>query len=451
VSVLNYPGIEVDRFPCQEQLLSELSVARSLPGGPVEKNLDENMRTAPAFHCRLCGAPLNDSGLSFKKIPVCNRFSASKEPAEGHDLRLNQCARCQLVQLCEALPVETVMPRLPWIKYREPEAHLDSVADRLLSGHCSKAGSSFGVGPFDQPLLQRLEQRGLRSLILETRPVQSDEGRGFPYLETWQLGLNATNLAEIAESYGRADIVSCRYLLEHCHDPLGALRGLRQLVSAEGVLIIEIPDSTKFLAARDYSFIWEEHISYFVESTIRLLATKAGYAVVELHRYAGDLEDAIVAVLRPSASEAGAAFQECSSQSDLFRHYVASLQPTRDFVRSFVAAAAGPSGDGVALFGIGHQAVMFVNVFDLSEFVTAAVDDDPNKCGYFPPGFRVPVITSQVLLQDSRIRTCLFAVAPNIEHRIREKLDPLADRSVQFHSIFAGVPGSLLSGSSSWH
>jgi hypothetical protein len=94
---------------------------------------------------------------------------------------------------------------------------------------------------------------------------------------------------------------------------------------------------------------------------------------------------------------------------------------------------------------------MFVNAFDLSEYVVAAVDDDPNKCGYFPPGFRVPVIPSQALLQNTRIRTCLFAVAPGIEHKIREKLAPLAERGVQFGSIFAGVPGSLLLGQSSCH
>jgi len=443
-------GVEACSFPCQEQLLSQRSTASS--GGAAEKNVVESMRTAPVFHCRLCNRLLDNRGLLLTQIPICNRFTTSKEPVERHDLHLDQCARCQLIQLCEPLPVDKVMPRLPWIKYREPEGHLDSVVDCLLSAHCSKAGSSFGVGPFDQPLLCRLEQRGLSSLVLETRPpLSGKEGKGFPYLESWQLGLNATNLAEIADVNGKADIISCRYLLEHCHDPLGALRALRQLVSVDGVLIVEVPDSTKFLAARDFSFIWEEHISYFVESTLRLLAAKAGYAVLDLHRYPGDLEDALVAVLRPSASEGGAdAAQTCSSQSDLFRSYVSSLPQTRDFVRSSVAAAAGPSGDGVALFGIGHQAVMFVNAFDLSEYVAAAVDDDPNKCGYFPPGLRVPVIPSQALLQDNRIQTCLLAVAPGIEHKIRDKLAPLAERGVQFHSIFAGVPGSLLSRSSSW-
>ena len=402
---------------------------------------------AALFRCRLCAEPLTEEGLSIQQIPVCNRFTALQEPAERYDLRLDQCARCQLIQLRVSPAISAVTPKLSWIKYREPEGHLDSVVERLLSGPCSTAGSAFGIGPFEQPLLDRLAQRGLGSLALDTRPSQT--GDGFPYLETWQLGLSVTNLAKIAGIQGKADIVSCRYLLEHCHDPLGALQGMRQLLAADGVLIIEVPDSTKFLAARDYSFIWEEHIIYFVEGTLRLLAVRAGFDMVDLYRYPGELEDTLVAVMRPSA-KLDTTDVAALSQSELFRTYASGLQPARDIVQSSVAAAAGPSGGGVALFGIGHQAVMFVNLFGVSKYVAAAVDDDPSKCGYFPPGFEVPVIPSQTLLQDGRIRTCLLAVPPGIEHKIRGKLAALVDRGVQFHSIFAGVPGSLLSDRSSW-
>jgi SAM-dependent methyltransferase len=415
----------------------------------IAGNVTDTMLTAALFRCRLCGEPLTEDGLSVQRIPVCNRFTATQEPAERHDLRLDQCARCQLIQLRESPAINAVTPKLSWIKYREPESHLDSVVTHLLSGPCAKARVAFGVGPFDQPLLDRLAHRRLRSLALDTRPPQT--GEGFPYLETWQLGLNTASLAVFSGTKGKADIVSCRYLLEHCHDPLGALQGMRQLLSTDGVLIIEVPDSTKFLAAHDYSFIWEEHISYFVESTLRLLATRAGFELVELYRHSGELEDALVAVMRRSANmDAADVAQPGLSQSDLFRSYVSSLQPVRDIVQSSLAAAAGRSGHGVALFGIGHQAVMFVNLFDLSKYVAAAVDDDPSKSGFFPPGFDVPVIPSQALLQDDRIRTCLLAVPPAIEHKIRGKLAALVERGVQFHSIFAGVPGSLLSDRSSW-
>jgi hypothetical protein len=395
---------------------------------------------------------LSGSALSLRQMPVCNRFTARPEAGERHDFSLQQCPHCQLVQLSTPPSVEAVTPTLPWIRYREPDAHLDDFADRLLAEYAVKAATSFGVGPFDSPLLERLERRGLRVSALNIRPARSGGKAVYPYLETWQLGLNAAHLAGIAGARGMADLVCCRYLLEHCHDPLGALRGLRHLLSAEGLVIVEVPDSSKFLAACDYSFIWEEHVSYFVEPTLRRLAARAGYDVAGFHRAPGELEDALIAVLRPARSEADKNIEPpCCSNPVTFQNYVANLEPSRDFVRSWVAKSAGSSGDGLALFGIGHQAVMFAHVMGLSDHIAMAVDDDPDKRGYFPPGFRVAIAPSEALLENTRTRACLFAVAPRIEQKVRNRLAPLAERGVEFRSIFAGVPGSLLPGSPPWH
>jgi hypothetical protein len=399
--------------------------------------------------CRLCGEMLGDNGLSLRQMPVCNRFTRAPEAGERHDLSLRQCGRCQLIQLGAALPTEAVRPRQPWIRYREPDAHLDAFVESLLAESATGAATAFGVGPFDQPLLDRLGHRGLRPLALDVRPPSGGDN-GHPYLETWQLGLNADHLAGIAKARGLADIVCCRYLLEHCHDPFGALRALRQLLSADGILVVEVPDSEKFLAARDYAFLWEEHVSYFTEATLRQLAVKAGYEVAGLYRAPGELEDALVAVLRPTRDAVqGDVGRDCRSGRETFQRYVANFAPSRTAVRTWATEAAGPSGEGLALFGIGHQAVMFAHAMGVADKIATAVDDDPDKRGYIPPGFRVPIVPSDALLQDTRTRACLFAVAPRIEHKVRERLAPLRERGVEFRSIFAGVPGSLLPGAPS--
>ncbi len=86
----------------------------------------------------------------------------------------------------------------------------------------------------------------------------------------------------------------------------------------------------------------------------------------------------------------------------------------------------------------------------LHDLLAAAVDDDANKRAQFAPGFKVPVTTSADLARDLRIRTCLLAVNPGVEHKIKAKLAPMVERGVQFHSIFAGVPGSILSELPPW-
>jgi SAM-dependent methyltransferase len=263
----------------------------------------------------------------------------------------------------------------------------------------------------------------------------------FPYLESWQAGLNARRLAGIAAHMGTFDIVSCRYIVEHSPDPVAAIRALASLLNPNGLVLIEVPDSSKFLAAHDYTLLWEEHTSYFVEETLQWLAEMAGYRVLAVLRYAGELEDALVAVLEVAKSPRRSLAPQGTSM--LFRAYRDNFADTRSALKVRLARASGPEKDRVALFGIGHQAIIFVNAFGLADEIAMAVDDNPDKEGLFPPGFRRPVVNSERLLQDARITTCLFAMAPNTQAKVEKKLSSMAARGVQFRSIYAQIDGSI--------
>jgi hypothetical protein len=396
------------------------------------------MRPA-TFPCRLCGQAVNTPALSLGRLPVCNRFTKIGEVGTLVDLDIVECEVCQLIQLREAPPIDALVPQLPWIRYREPEGHLDALVEALLALR-PEARTALGTGPFEQPLLSRLAARGLVTAALELDAAPAD-GR-YPYLESWQASLNAPHLADIAARRGTFDVVSCRYIAEHSPDPVAALVALKSLVGTDGLLLVEVPDSGKFLAARDYCFLWEEHSCYFVEDTLRRLAERAGYRVVSLLRYPGALEDALVAVL----GAAQPPFPQFPAQgaSALFQAYRDRFAATGEDLRARLDRAAGPAKERVALFGMGHQAIMFVNAFGLAADIAMAVDDDPGKAGFFPPGFRVPVVSSERLLLDERIRTCLLAVAPHIQAKVRAKLAPLTGRGVEFRSIYAALDDSIV-------
>ena len=396
------------------------------------------MSTRPLSSCRLCGQPISAQALPLGALPVCNRFTRESRVDLRIPLDIVECDTCQLVQLRDVPPPDKLVPEVPWIRYREPEGHLDALVGELLSLR-PQAGTVFGTGPFEAPLLGRLQARGLATSAL-TLDAAGTPGR-YPYLETWQANLSAARLAAEAARLGSFDIVSCRYILEHTPEPVQALQALRHLLNPDALLVIEVPDSSKFLAACDYCFLWEEHSCYFVEDTLRRLAEVSGYRALALLRYPGALEDALVAVLTPADGPApSAAPLGCSS---LFQTYRDTFAGTRAGVRSKLTTLAGPDRDRIALFGIGHHAIMFVNAFGLADLIRLAVDDDADKAGFFPPGFGVPVVGSDRLLADERIAICLFAVAPHIEGKVREKLAPLAARGVAFHSIYAALDNAI--------
>ncbi|MGJ4947781.1 class I SAM-dependent methyltransferase [Bradyrhizobium sp. HKCCYLS20291] len=388
--------------------------------------------------CRLCGHEIHTAALSLGRMPVCNSFSRSGDAPRRVDLDVVECETCQLVQLPTAPPPALLMPEVSWIRYREPEGHLDALVTTLSMLRPS-AATAIGAGPFEQPLLSRLAARGLQTqaLALDIQPVQDRH----PYLESWQGILDDAHLREMSARHGTFDLVSCRYIVEHSPAPVAALRALRHLLGPNGLLLIEVPDSGKFLTARDYCFLWEEHSCYFVDATLRRLAQASGYRVVSLLRYPGALEDALVAVLEPEVGPGSALAAQ--GPSELFQRYRESFAGCRDQLQARLAAAAGPLNDGVALFGIGHHAIMFANAFGVADKIALAVDDDADKRGFFAPGFRIPVVGSEALLADEQVTTCLFAVAPHIESRVRDKLAPLAARGVTFHSIYAALDNAI--------
>jgi SAM-dependent methyltransferase len=404
-------------------------------------------RQEALFRCRLCGHAVETASLSFGRLPLCNRFEGTADVGALADIDVVECETCQLIQLRETPPIDLLSPRLPWIRYREPEGHLDAVTDAVLELR-PQARRALGAGPFEQPLLSRLSARGLSTAALEL-DVAPAQGR-YPYLETWQAGLNRERLAATVAQFGTFDLVSCRYIVEHTPAPVQALEAMRQLLSPDGLLLIEVPDSSKFLAARDYSFLWEEHSCYLVEDTLHRLAETAGFRVRKLLRYPGALEDALVAILQVTDTPASTrdltrALETPGRLSgSLFQAYRDHFGPSRKLVRKHLSEAAGPDRDGVALFGIGHHAIMFANAFGIADLIAHAVDDDPDKAGFFPPGFRVPVVGSQALFEDARITTCLFAVAPHIQAKVQTRLAPLAARGVKFHSIYAALEDSIM-------
>jgi SAM-dependent methyltransferase len=389
--------------------------------------------------CRLCGEKISAPSLLLGRLPFCNRFERTAASNMLADLDVVECEACQLIQLRETPTIDALTPRLPWIRYREPEGHLDALVETLRSLR-PDARTVLGTGPFEQPLLTRCSARGFSTAALEL-DVTPAAGR-YPYLETWQGRLNEPRLAEKATQIGTFDLVSCRYIVEHTPEPVRALEALKQLLSPKGLLLIEVPDSSKFLAAKDYCFLWEEHSCYFIEQTLRRLGEAAGYSVVALLRYPGALEDALVAVLEPAHSPVPA--PDALGASSLFRAYLDDFAPARAALQAKLARAAGPKRDRLALFGIGHHAIMFVNAFGLSENIALAVDDDPDKAGFFPPGFQVPVVSSEALLANEQITTCLFAVAPHIQAKAEAKLKPLAQRGVEFRSIYAALENSIM-------
>ena len=82
--------------------------------------------------------------------------------------------------------------------------------------------------------------------------------------------------------HGPFDLILCRHVLEHSYDPVKFLQGIRELLSAGGVLIIEVPNLEAPLR-RVFGKYWDGyyvpyHPIHFSKSALHQAAVESGLA-----------------------------------------------------------------------------------------------------------------------------------------------------------------------------
>jgi SAM-dependent methyltransferase len=332
-----------------------------------------------------------------------------------------------------------VRPRFDWLTYNEPEGHLDELVSRLLCLPGLKRDSRIiGMTYKDDSTLGRFDRLGYSN----TYRYRTDADLGLEDrcagLESLQSALASAEVATtLAARHGRADLLILRHALEHVHEPADFLRAVKQIVRPGGYLVVEVPDCTKFVRGCDHSFVWEEHIVYFSPRTLAAFLSGAGFAVQEIIVHPYPLEDSLIAIAR-NDSHAGVqplAHDEVDAMFAEGRFFAESFPSLKDRLQRHFAAWRG-AGKRVTVFGAGHLAAKFVNLFELADFIEYVLDDNPRKQELLMPGSRLPIRGSEALYSRP-IDYCLLSLNPESEQKVLARHRSFLDRGGRFFSIFA--------------
>ncbi len=335
-----------------------------------------------------------------------------------------------------------VKSRFEWLTYNEPESHLDDLVSRLcrLPG-IGRDSRVIGLTYKDDSTLARFNRLGHANTYRYQAAADLGLHDRCAGLESIQAALDESMASTLGARHGRADILVIRHVLEHAHDPALFLRAARTLVKPAGYLVFEMPDCTKFIRACDYSFIWEEHIAYFSPQTLAALVSSVGLTMREVTLYPYPLEDSLVGIVRndspndvrrPTRDEPDAALADGRAFGQRFHDSSIRLQT--------LFRVWQDKGKRVAIFGAGHLAAKFVNMYSLHELIGCVIDDNPHKQALLMPGSRLPIRGSAALAE---IDLCLLSLNPESERKVLAKNRPFLDRAGQFLSIFAMSPKSV--------
>lgn len=183
-----------------------------------------------------------------------------------------------------------------------------------------------------------------------------------------------------------ADIIICRHVIEHIHEPLEFMLRLKKALikSPDARLFFETPCVEWILAN---TVIWDffyEHCSYFSDTSIKSLFDSAGFEVAQLKRvFNGQYMWVEVVNLnsgrrRPERKGAG----NIPGLSGIFgeseKRIIERLKSDIGMLRN--------SGS-VAVWGAGAKGATLVNIVDpRRELISCVIDINPKKNGHYIPG-----------------------------------------------------------------
>lgn len=394
--------------------------------------------------CHSCGSNRVRSVLDCGMQPVSHRFLAyATEPELRHEMKLRVCPDCALVQAAVPPPPEALRPVFDWISYNEPEAHLDELVASLATLPGINPESRIGtIVTGRERTAERFSDKGFHNA--RRLDLRGDFGILEPNAgtETLQAVLIAGASAKITALSGAFDLLVVRHILEHAHDVCGLLQGVHRLLKTGGYAVFEVPDCEEALLDCDYSILWEEHVLYFLPSTLRGCLERGGFEVLQQLRPRFSL----LAVTRKS--DAAVSLHAVPGWSDQVLGAVSfgeSLETIRKAVIAALQRIRGALGR-LAFYGAGHMACTWLNLLRLGDQFDFVVDDHPKKKGMFMPGVRLPIIASSEVAGHG-VTACVSALSAEAEGRVMAANPEFTARGIRFFSIFPRRHNALLTSS----
>jgi SAM-dependent methyltransferase len=367
-----------------------------------------------AAACRLCGEALTETFVDLGMSPLCESYLRADQ-LDGREpfypLHVRICATCLLVQLPAYVGGEDIFSEYAyfssysdsWVAHAKQYA--DTMVDRLGLGPGSLVTE---VASNDGYLLQHFVAHRIPVLGVEPAANIAEVARA-KGIRTETRFLGARTGAELAASYGRADLVVGNNVYAHVPDLVGFTAGLAGLVKPDGLVTLEFPHLLRLIEGRQYDTIYHEHYQYLsLLTATRALATSdlAVVDVEELSTHGGSL--------RVYARHATAAGEPSASVKAVLDEEAAAGLHTRDGHRGFADAvfqikrdllafllAARAQGRTVVGYGAPGKGNTLLNHCGIrSDLLKYTVDRSPYKQGMFLPGTRIPIYAPDRIAAD---------------------------------------------------
>lgn len=348
--------------------------------------------------CRLCNSENINLMLSLTPTALCDEYLAVIREQSTFPLDLYQCSECQFIQLSHVVHPEEIYSDYIYLTTSSSDLknHFESYADQVTQNlNLTDNKRVVDIGSNDGTLLGFFQKKGLSVLGVEPCKKIADYAT--------EHGINTTpaffdlSLARnIRSEFGSADLITLNNVFANIDDLSAFSDGLIELLSDEGVLIIESSYLLDMINHMVFDFIYHEHLSYFSiiplerffeKRNLRLIridhvATKGGSLRYYFARKTSSHKvDSSVCKLRTHEMNE-------NINIDYFKAWNKKIEACRLQLTNAIAQYPGKK---IVCYGASATSTTLIYHFQLQKYIDCLIDDNVRKVGTYSPGLHLPV------------------------------------------------------------
>lgn len=356
--------------------------------------------------CRICGSDHLEMYLDLGDQPPSNAFIAPGEIADEQrfPLQVHLCRSCGLSQLVHVVHAGDIFDDYLYLSSASKalRRHYGEMVGDILARFDPPADALVvDIGANDGITLRCYPEGRYR--VLGVEPSSAGEyarKEGFEIVDAF---FNAETAAGIAESHGKASIITATNVFAHVDDIVSFAKGVEALLADDGVYVIEFPYVGDMLRLLYFDTIYHEHLCYLGFTPLKVLFDQTGLRMF-------DVTSSEIGASGPAkrlfVCKAGAPYEttpamtaSLNAEADwgvtklaAYEDFAARVAEVRDTLN---AQIAGLKADGMKIGGYAAPAKgnTLLNYLGLGPDDIAAIsENNAEKVGKVTPGTHIPIV-----------------------------------------------------------